>query len=174
MTSLDISPPWLYNSRLPTVSSSCHLTNLDRSQSTLTCSTSPGGRYRHWILPHRKWRNILATKPCKTLHRYLPHLAAQKTITGKVHKEVGEHFRGLLGPWAGERLKDVQKFKNIFNNFSFHRLGALCPVLCRLETSSTAKEGELWRAKSNFKSTEGKLEARCKGRDWAEPDDPEC
>jgi len=33
--------------------------------------------------------------------RYLPHLATQKTITGKVHKEVGEHFRSLLGPWAG-------------------------------------------------------------------------
>ena len=36
--------------------------------------------------------------------RYLPHLAAQKTITAKVHKEVGEHFRSLLGPWAGEKL----------------------------------------------------------------------
>jgi len=33
--------------------------------------------------------------------RYLPHLVAQKSITGKVHKEVGEHFRSLLGPWAG-------------------------------------------------------------------------
>ena len=36
--------------------------------------------------------------------RYLPHLATQKTITGKVHKEVGEHFRSLLGPWAGKEL----------------------------------------------------------------------
>jgi len=33
--------------------------------------------------------------------RYLPHLATQKTITAKTHKEVGEHFRSLLGPWAG-------------------------------------------------------------------------
>ena len=40
--------------------------------------------------------------------RYLPHLAAQKTITGKVHKEVGEHFRSLLGPWAGKALCTLQ------------------------------------------------------------------
>ena len=43
--------------------------------------------------------------------RYLPHLATQKTITGKVHKEVGEHFRSLLGPWAGKELCTLQADK---------------------------------------------------------------
>jgi len=61
--------------------------------------------------------------------RYLPHLATQKTITGKVHKEVGEHFRSLLGPWAGwahsvlfsADLKHLQQLKKENSDVQDHK-----------------------------------------------------
>ena len=33
--------------------------------------------------------------------QYLPHLASQKTVTTRVYTEIGDHFRGLYGEFAG-------------------------------------------------------------------------
>ena len=52
--------------------------------------------------------------------KYLPHLAKNKSVTDKVYKEIGDHFRGLYGSHAGwahsvlfsadlKHLKDVKE-----------------------------------------------------------------
>ena len=74
------------------------------------------------------------------LPRYLPHLASQKTITAKTHKEVGEHFRSLLGPWAGDLLEFFSEKKVDIS--SSIRMGPLRPILCGSETSS-AENGNI-------------------------------
>ena len=33
--------------------------------------------------------------------KYLPHLRQRKSVTDKVYEEIGDHFRGLYGPYAG-------------------------------------------------------------------------
>ena len=33
--------------------------------------------------------------------KYLPHLRHRKSVTDKVYEEIGDHFRGLYGPYAG-------------------------------------------------------------------------
>ena len=33
--------------------------------------------------------------------KYLPHLRQHKSVTDKVYMEIGNHFRGLYGPYAG-------------------------------------------------------------------------
>ena len=32
---------------------------------------------------------------------YLPHLKNYKSVTDKVYKEIGDHFRGLYGDYSG-------------------------------------------------------------------------
>ena len=34
-------------------------------------------------------------------NKYLPHLKNYKTVTDKIYKEIGGHFRGLYGDYAG-------------------------------------------------------------------------
>ena len=49
--------------------------------------------------------------------QYLPHLSKNKTVTDKVYMEIGDHFRGLYGTYAGwahsvlfsADLKHIQK-----------------------------------------------------------------
>ena len=33
--------------------------------------------------------------------KYLPHLKNYKSVTDKVYKEIGDHFRGLYGDYSG-------------------------------------------------------------------------
>ena len=34
-------------------------------------------------------------------NKYLPHLKQYKSVTDKIYKEIGDHFRGLYGGYAG-------------------------------------------------------------------------
>ena len=48
-----------------------------------------------------KWQLKFKLFPITAANKYLPHLKSYKSVTDKIYKEIGSHFRGLYGEYAG-------------------------------------------------------------------------